>query len=209
MIRNYLTNWEHLNQQCKIINLIIAAIKHISCLYRQFHLRYVCTLCKFHILFAYTTFCNRLNHFETIYGIVNFTWFLMDIDSEESKLDRFKSDESQDILKTNQASAWLKWVAVGLTVVSCLLYVEIFLLISKYQSLVAQTIRELPLSTRIMLNIYQPFLVVFIIVSIALWILFRVSIKKPGNRYWLILILIGFNLLVSGVLLGISYIKVD
>lgn len=133
----------------------------------------------------------------------------MNIDNEEPTQDRFKSDEIQDDLNTNQVSAWVNWLAVGLTILSCLLYIEIFLLISKYQSLVAQTIKELPLSTRIMLNIYQPFLVVFIMLSISLWILWWLGMKKPGGRYWFVLVLIGFNSLVSGILLGISYIKID
>ena len=122
---------------------------------------------------------------------------------------RIESDRNQDDLLLRQPTAWFKWLAIGLTLVSCVLYVVLFSLISKYQHLVVESVNKPPLSTRIMLNIYQPFLIVFILVSVSLWILWNLSMKNPGSRYKLMLVLIVFNSLVAAVLLGISFVKIS
>jgi len=133
----------------------------------------------------------------------------MGFDTKDSKSGRVENQGLQDDLKAIQARGWAQWLAVGLTIASCLLYVGLFWQMTKYQALVAETVTELPLSIRIMLNISQPFLIVFIIVSISLWILWHLSMKKTGSRYMLLLVLIVSNFLVAATLLGISFVKIN
>lgn len=132
----------------------------------------------------------------------------MKTDNEDLNLSIIESDYSQEEVRQRQVTAWIKWLATGLTLISCLLYGVLFSLISKYQLLVVDTVKDLPLSLRIMLNIYQPFLLVFILVSVSLWVLWQLSMKKPGSRYKLILALVVINSLVAAALLGISFVKI-
>lgn len=133
----------------------------------------------------------------------------MDPDTNDSNPASLKSDWVQDALKLQQLPSWGKWMAIGLTVVSCLLYLGIFNLVSEYQLQVADRIRELPIFTRIVLNIYQPFLVVFIIISLSLWILLYLKIKRPRGSYKPYVVLIVFNCVFAAILLGVSFINIS
>ena len=116
----------------------------------------------------------------------------------------------QDALELQRAPAWIKWSAIALTILSCSLYVVLFSLISGYQLQVAEFIRELPIFTRIVLNIYQPFLVVFIIISLSLFILLYLKIHRPrGGSYKPFMGLIAFNSLFAAILLGISILRIN
>ena len=69
-------------------------------------------------------------------------------------------------------------------------------------------IQELPIFTRIVLNIYQPFLVVFILISVALIILFYLKLKRPGGSYKPLLALIAFNFIFAAVLFGVTFVGI-
>ena len=133
----------------------------------------------------------------------------MDPDSEDPNFSSLERDWVKDAIKLQQIPQWGKWLAISLTIVSCALYVELFSLISEYQFQMAERIRELPIFTRIVLNIYQPFLVVFIIISLSLWILLSLRIKRPRASYKPFLFLIIFNSVFAAILLGVSFLKIN
>lgn len=134
---------------------------------------------------------------------------MIDPDTKDSNLASLKSEWVEDALKMQRIPQWGKWLAISLTIVSCLLYLSIFNLVSEYQLQVADRIKELPIFTRIVLNIYQPFLVVFIIISLSLWILLYLKIKRPRGSYKPYLLLIVFNGLFAAVLLGVSFLNIN
>lgn len=133
----------------------------------------------------------------------------MDPDKKDSNLAQLERDWVQDALKLQQAPAWVKWLAIAFTVLSCSLYLRLFSLISEYQLQVEGFIRELPIFTRIVLNIYQPFLVVFVIISLSLLILLYLRIKRPVHSYKPFMLLIVFNGIFAAVLLGVSFLKIN
>lgn len=133
---------------------------------------------------------------------------MMDPDTNDLKLHSLERGWVKDAIKLQQIPQWGKWLAIGLTIVSCILYMMLFSFISEYQLQVAERIRELPIFTRIVLNIYQPFLVVFIIISLSLWILLYLKIKRPRGSYKPYFGLIIFNSIFAAILLGISLLKI-
>lgn len=133
----------------------------------------------------------------------------MDPDIKDSNLTQLERGWMQDALKLQRAPVWIRWLSIVLTILSCSLYLVLFSLISEYQLQVAGFIRELPIFTRIVLNIYQPFLVVFIIISLSLLILLYLRIKRPVHSYKPFMVLIIFNCLFSSILLGVSFLKIN
>ena len=133
----------------------------------------------------------------------------MEPDIKESNLAKLERGWVQDALKLQQAPAWTRWLSIALTILSCCLYLALFSLISEYQLQVAGFIRELPIFTRIVLNIYQPFLVVFIIISLSLLILLYLRIKRPVHSYKPFVVLIVFNSLFAAILLGVSFLRIN
>ena len=132
----------------------------------------------------------------------------MESDSKVKKFARVKSDWVEDAVKLRGTALWTKWLATGLTAVSCVLYIFLYSLVSDYRMHVAEFVRDLPIFTRIVLNIYQPFLVVFIIVSLSLLVLLNLKIKKPWLRHKLLLGMIVFNCVFAAMLLLVSVVKV-
>jgi len=132
----------------------------------------------------------------------------MTTDSNNSKISRVKSDWVEDAVKLQRAPLWIKRIAVFVTSISCLLYVVLYSLVSDYRERVADIIRDLPIFTRVVLNIYQPFLAVFIIISLSLLILLFLKIKKPWLSVKSLMVLIVFNCLFAATLLIVSSLKV-
>ena len=133
----------------------------------------------------------------------------MDSDTKDSSLTQLERGWVQDALNLQRTPAWIRWLSIALTILSCFLYLVLFSLISEYQLQVAEFIRELPIFTRIVLNIYQPFLVVFIIISLSLLILLYLRIKRPVHSYKPFVVLIIFNSLFAAILLGISFLRIN
>jgi len=133
---------------------------------------------------------------------------LMDPDSKESKIARLKSDWVEDAVQLQKTPVWKKRFAVGVTSISCILYAVLYVLVSQYRQQVADYVRELPIFTRVVLNISQPFLVVLIIISLSFLVLLYLRIKKPWLRHKSLLVLIGFNCIFAAVLLMVSIFKV-
>ena len=132
----------------------------------------------------------------------------MDPASKESKVARLKSDWVKDAVKLQGKALRQKRLAVGFTIASCILYGVLYSLVSQYREQVADYVRELPIFVRIVLNIYQPFLIVFIIVSVSMLILLYLRIKKPWLNHKLLLALIVFNSLFAATLLAVSVLNV-
>ena len=133
----------------------------------------------------------------------------MDPDTKDSSLTQLERGWVQDALELQRTPVWVRWLCIALTILSCCLYLVLFSLISEYQLQVAGFIRELPIFTRIVLNIYQPFLVVFIIISLSLLILLYLRIKRPVHSYKPFVVLIIFNSLFAAILLGISFLRIN
>ena len=140
---------------------------------------------------------------DNLYGL------LMDLDENNPNPSSLERDWVKDAIKLQQIPRWGKWLAVGLTIVSCILYVTLLSLISEFQLQVAERIRELPIFTRILLNIYQPFLVVFIIISVSLWVLLHLRVKRPRGSYKPFFVLIIFNCIFATILLAVSFLKIN
>ncbi|WP_455375954.1 hypothetical protein [Kaarinaea lacus] len=132
----------------------------------------------------------------------------MDPDSKESKIARLKSDWVEDAVQLQKTPVWKKRFAVGVTAISCILYAVLYALVSQYRLQVEEHIRELPIFTRVVLNISQPFLIVLIIISLSLLVLLYLRIKKPWLSHKSLLVLIGFNGIFAAVLLMVSVFKV-
>ena len=130
----------------------------------------------------------------------------MDNGSKESKFARVKSDWVEDAVQLQPAPNWTKRFGVGLTLVSCSLYAVLYSLVSDYQIQVADYVRELPIFTRIVLNILQPFLAVFILVSLSLLVLLILRIKKPWLRHKSLLVLMSVNCVFAAALLIVSVV---
>jgi hypothetical protein len=82
------------------------------------------------------------------------------------------------------------------------------LLIPEYKQVVAQRMIELPMLIRIALNIYQSYLLVLVLVSIALMIIFYLKSRSAASSYRPILLLMSFNFLFAVVLFGVAVVGV-
>ena len=132
----------------------------------------------------------------------------MDPESKQSKLARVRSDWVEDAVELEKTPALKKRFAIGVTAVSCILYAVLFSLVAHYRTQVADNIRELTIFARIVLNIYQPFLIVLIIISLSLLILLYLRLKKPWLSFKSLLVLIVFNCFFAALLLAVSVLKV-
>jgi len=108
-----------------------------------------------------------------------------------------------------QTPKWIKWLALSLTVVSCVIYGYLFVFISSYKQQIAGTVQTLPIFTRVVLNIYQPFLVVFIIISVSMLVMFNLKLRRARWSYKGLLVLIACNELFAVSLLVIRFIKLN
>ena len=127
---------------------------------------------------------------------------------KDSKLARLKSDWVEDAVKLQDSTLRTKRIAGGVTIISCALYAVLYMLIGQYREQVADIVRELPIFVRIMLDISQPFLIVFIIISVSMLILLYLKMKKPWLSAKSLLILIAFNCVFAATLLAVSSLKI-
>lgn len=119
-----------------------------------------------------------------------------------------RRSDDQASMKTS-VPVWIKRLAIGFTVLSCLLYFGLYFIVPEYRQMVEDHIKELPIFTRIVLNVYQPFLMVFILISIALIILFYLKLKSPSRSYISVSALITINFLVSLVLFTVTFAGIN
>jgi hypothetical protein len=126
--------------------------------------------------------------------------------SNKPKPASLESGWEQDGSELHQRPVWGKRLAIGLTIISCVLYGGLFFLISDYRVQVADHISQLPIFTRIVLNIAQPFLLVFITISLSLLILFYLSAQRSSRSYKPLLVLIVVNSFFAAILLGVSFL---
>ncbi|MGD8570591.1 MAG: hypothetical protein PVJ39_21060 [Gammaproteobacteria bacterium] len=99
---------------------------------------------------------------------------------------------------------WCIWTALGVTLLAVVLYGTLFFLVPEYRQMMADYIDQLPIFSRIVLNIYQPFLMVFVMISISLMILFYLKYKTRGVRYKAMLALIVANCMFAAILFGVT-----
>ena len=100
---------------------------------------------------------------------------------------------------------WLKILSSALTLAACALYLALYALLSDYQQSVVGANIEPPVFTRVILNIYQSYLSVFILISLALLVLFYIKSRRANGNYKIVFILIAFNMIFALVLFLVSY----
>lgn len=132
----------------------------------------------------------------------------MNSESKNTKAARLKSDWVEDAVNLQSSTSQKKRYAVAVTIFSCVVYAVLYYLVAEYRLEMADHIRELPIFTRVVLNIFQPFLIVFIIISLSLLVLFYLRIKKPWLSLKLLMIIMVFNSLFAMTLLAVSVLKV-
>ena len=128
--------------------------------------------------------------------------------TKESKIAELRSDWVKDAEKLQGTLTRRKQLAGALTFISCALYGVLYWLVSYYREQVADRIQEFPIFVRIVLNIYQPFLIVFILITLSLLVLLFLRFKKPWLTQKGLMVLIAFNSVFAAILLAVSVGKV-
>jgi hypothetical protein len=100
---------------------------------------------------------------------------------------------------------WLKIGAWALTLAASLLYIVLYFVVIEYQQRFAGSVNELPVFTRVILNIYQSYLGVFILISLALLVLFLIKSRHATGNYKIVFLLIAFNMVFAAVLFSVSF----
>ena len=103
---------------------------------------------------------------------------------------------------------WLKIMSTGLTFGSCVLYLALYMVLSDYRQSVVGVSNEPSVFIRVILNIYQSYLGVFILISLALLVLFFIKARYASSNYKVVFILMALNTIFSAVLFSVSYIGV-
>lgn len=112
---------------------------------------------------------------------------------------------------SNGSSRWLTGSAVSFSLVACLLYGGLFFLVPVYYRGTQGQMDQMPIFIRIMLNVYPPFLVVLILISVALLILFQLKLKQISRSAGTcrpIMAVIVFNFLFAALLFGITLVGI-
>jgi hypothetical protein len=107
------------------------------------------------------------------------------------------------------APLWLMILSSGCTLVAFGLYVALFYFLSDYQHRYADAARELPVFTRVILNIYQSYLGVFVLISVALLVLLFIKSRRSTGNYYVVFMLIVFNCVFAAVLFAVSFVGLD
>ena len=89
------------------------------------------------------------------------------------------------------------------------MYLALFYVLDDYQQRYADAARELPVLTRVIFNIYQSYLSVFVLVSAALLALFFIKRRRTTGNYTMVFILIVFNCVFAAVLFAVSFVGLD
>ena len=98
-----------------------------------------------------------------------------------------------------------KNLSSGLALAACLLYIALYSVLSNYQQGLADAANELPVFTRVILNIYQSYLGVFVLISVALLVLFFIKSRSAHGNYKMIFALIVFNSVFAAVVFAVSF----
>jgi hypothetical protein len=91
-----------------------------------------------------------------------------------------------------------------LTVLTAALYIALFYVLSGYEQRLANAISDLPVFTRVILNIYQSYLGVFGLISVALLALYLIKSRRGSGNYTIVFVLIVFNSVFAAVLFAVS-----
>jgi hypothetical protein len=103
------------------------------------------------------------------------------------------------------AAQWMKWLSAGLSAGSTCLYIGLYFITPRYQP-TEDLGYGLTVFIKVLLNIYQTYLGIFILISVALFILFHVKSLRPGNYLNYLLALIIFNFVIAAVLFGLMVV---
>jgi hypothetical protein len=82
----------------------------------------------------------------------------------------------------------------------------LYFTLSEYRQVFAEAVTELPVFTRVLLNIYQSYLSVFVLISVALLVLFFIKSRSVNGRYKVVLLLIVVNGVFAAVVFAVSVV---
>ena len=100
------------------------------------------------------------------------------------------------------------WLSIGFTVASVLLYMSLYGVIPRYEQALSGLAEGKLVMMKVILNIYQIYLGVFILISLALFIVYFIRTKYftyPQNILFSILVV---NFLIAALLFSISFVGV-
>ncbi|MCG6970703.1 MAG: hypothetical protein LJE85_13135 [Gammaproteobacteria bacterium] len=95
-------------------------------------------------------------------------------------------------------------VSGAFTLLSIGFYGALFYVLSGREQRLATAASDIPVFTRVILNIYQSYLSVFVLIAVALLALFFIKSHRGGGNYTTVFILIAFNCVFAGVLFVVS-----
>jgi hypothetical protein len=101
---------------------------------------------------------------------------------------------------------WLNIMSSGLTVLSCLLYIALFYSLKEYQDRLATLATDIPVFTRVILNIYQSYISVFVLISVALLLMYFIKSRRAAGGYKIVVAMIVANSVFAATLYLVSVV---
>ena len=102
-----------------------------------------------------------------------------------------------------------KWLSIGLTLISLFLYSSLYLIIPGYEQMLGGLPEGKLVFMKVILNIYQIYLSVLLLISVAIFTVYYIRTKKFQERNTVLFLLIIFNFLISLSLFGITSVGVN
>lgn len=99
---------------------------------------------------------------------------------------------------------WLNAVSSGLTVLSCLLYIALYYSLKGFQDRLAAMGTDIPVFTRVILNIYQSYIGVFVLISVALLLMYFIKSRRAAGGYKTVVVMIVANSVFAAALYLVS-----
>jgi hypothetical protein len=107
---------------------------------------------------------------------------------------------------TASVPRWLNIVSSGLTVLSCLLYIALFYSLKEYKYRLATLATDIPVFTRVILNIYQSYISVFVLISVALLLMYFIKSRRAAGGYKIVVAMIVANSVFAATLYLVSVV---
>lgn len=119
------------------------------------------------------------------------------------------SNDSDCSGKKDTSFSATKWLSIGLTLISLFLYSSLYLIIPGYEQMLGGLPEGTFVFMKVILNIYQIYLSVFILISVAIFTVYFIRTKKFQQRNTPLFLLVVFNFLVSASLFVITSVGVN
>jgi type II secretory pathway component PulF len=103
-----------------------------------------------------------------------------------------------------KTALWEKVLAVLCSIGALLFYGGLYVVVPDYKRSLEALSTEIPVFTQVLLNIYQSYLMVFLLISVSILALFYIKSMRPGRGRLASLALIVFNFVFAAVLFGVT-----